>query len=514
MKILKISIITLTCLLSQQAFSQFALPDEPKFLSASVIPGSSPLQIILKWQASDSLNVEGYIVYDVGENGIIMPRPDSVKGRFSTVYLDKLNVTVQDYQPQKYHLASYDNLSFRSPLTEQHTTMKLTCEYKKCASEVMLKWTEYGGWDVSKYRIYRGALNAPYEVIAEINGNLLNYNHIEPIENEQYYYYIEAVSIDNITATSNSVNVYTRSFIQPAYLRAERATVPLNTNSINVKFSVDKSSEMAEYHIQRANEIDGEYITIARIPKTNQEEIPYKDNNVLVSENIYYYRMFAIDSCGNKSEYSNIASNILLNVSNINDYSQKLNWTPYRDWDTGVKDYNIYRFFDELPEYKATLSPSNIEDPNKLEYSDNIEDYILESHKNKTYITNKVCYYIEAYKNTSGTGTEENKSTSNVACAIKTPIAWIPNAFDPVSYIVENRVFKPLLTFIEKGSYEFIVYNRWGLEIWKTNDPYEGWDGRLGEDYAPSQPYIYSISFKNYDGKKEIKTGTFNLFFR
>ena len=510
MKILKFFIIIFASLSLQQAFSQSNLPDAPKFLSASVIPESSPMIIQLKWEPSVSLDVIGYMIFkvvDVTETIAI------VSDRLSISYTYGLPIVppYEGYHPLTFRISSFDNNLQYSLITEPHTTMKLTYKYKKCNSEVTLNWTEYSGWTVAKYKIYRRTMNTAYEVVGEVSGNEQTFNDNNVDVNKQYHYYIEAVSQDNITATSNSVDIFTSSFIQPAYLRAERATVQLNKNLIDVEFSVDASSEMATYQIQRADKIDGEYKTITTIIKTDQEIIKYTDNDVAVNENIYFYRIFAVDSCGNQSEYSDVASNILLTVSDINNYNQKLNWTPYRNWDTGVKEYCIFNFFNEMP----TLEPEEILEPTKLEAVHSIEQYILDCHRRKENISNKVCYYVEAYKNTSGTGTSENKSTSNIACVVKIPIIWVPNAFNPVSVSVENRTFKPLVTFIEKKSYEFVIYDRWGLEIWRTNNPYEGWDGKLsGEDYAPSQSYTYTISFKNQEGNKETKTGKFNMFFR
>ena len=102
-------------------------------------------------------------------------------------------------------------------------------------------------------------------------------------------------------------------------------------------------------------------------------------------------------------------------------------------------------------------------------------------------------------------------SKSNKACFYQKPLVWLPNVFNPGSYNSKNRVFKPVLSFVSLKAYEFIIYDRAGMEIFKTNETTEGWDGILGLKRAPDETYIYYIKYLDFDNKEYIHTGKFLL---
>ncbi len=70
---------------------------------------------------------------------------------------------------------------------------------------------------------------------------------------------------------------------------------------------------------------------------------------------------------------------------------------------------------------------------------------------------------------------------------------FVPNAFVP-SGLGENQVFMPV--FDENPvSYSMSVFNRWGEEIFFTNDVDTGWDGRINNAEAPQGSYTYRIQY-------------------
>jgi hypothetical protein len=53
------------------------------------------------------------------------------------------------------------------------------------------------------------------------------------------------------------------------------------------------------------------------------------------------------------------------------------------------------------------------------------------------------------------------------------------------------------------------IWNRWGQQVFSTNDPTEGWNGRIYNtgDQAPVGVYVVRVSFDGPRGKKfEYKT--------
>ena len=53
-----------------------------------------------------------------------------------------------------------------------------------------------------------------------------------------------------------------------------------------------------------------------------------------------------------------------------------------------------------------------------------------------------------------------------------------------------------------------IIFNRWGNEVFKSNDYNTGWDGMLKNGkVAPETSYVYMISFKDAAGITHISRG-------
>jgi gliding motility-associated-like protein len=72
---------------------------------------------------------------------------------------------------------------------------------------------------------------------------------------------------------------------------------------------------------------------------------------------------------------------------------------------------------------------------------------------------------------------------------------WIPNAFTPGNKDGLNDVFKPIVIGVE--NYTFLIFNRWGEQIYKTNDPESGWNGTFKGKPCTDDVYVWKCEFKN-----------------
>jgi len=61
---------------------------------------------------------------------------------------------------------------------------------------------------------------------------------------------------------------------------------------------------------------------------------------------------------------------------------------------------------------------------------------------------------------------------------------------------------------VDVEGYELIIYNRWGQQIWSTNDPGEAWKGTINGTYVPQGVYAYYCGFYNGAGQKFEERGT------
>lgn len=90
------------------------------------------------------------------------------------------------------------------------------------------------------------------------------------------------------------------------------------------------------------------------------------------------------------------------------------------------------------------------------------------------------------------------------------PISYfVPNVFTPNSDGV-NDLFKPYITGPVE-SYEFIIYNRWGNVVFKTNNTTLSWDGKVGGKTQPTGNYIWTCRLKYVQQEVITKKGSLML---
>lgn len=85
----------------------------------------------------------------------------------------------------------------------------------------------------------------------------------------------------------------------------------------------------------------------------------------------------------------------------------------------------------------------------------------------------------------------------------------IPNVFTPNGDSA-NDVFK--VRAFNIIDFECIIYDRWGLEMYRWNGVAGGWDGKANGKDVPEGTYFYLIQAKDINNKDIKKQGTVNLF--
>ncbi len=484
------------------ANSQDNLPDAPEFLSARVVPESSPTVVRLDWNASDSINVLGYIVYKVEE---VTEYLDTVVGRYNTDY--NYTMSKADQYSEIFRLASYDSKGNRSALTDPHHTIFLDYEIDKCNHSIDLEWSHYVGWGdaLLEYRILRREEGGVYELISAVNANVNTFTDYTVTLHKKYYYYILAINNKGITTTSNSVDVTVEGYAPPAFLYGQSLNVL--DNNIDLRFIVDNSAEVSLYRIQRSTDPEDYYQTILEVENTGQKEILYHDVDLDVDSIRYYYKILSVDPCGIVSSESNYISNIILYPEYGHELFHTFTWKAFENWMNGAKEYEIYSNFD-FEESKLGLTG-----PQNLVFTNTVGQYVIDRHEAREHITNRFCYFIIAKEDHAGNPTGvQGVSQSNELCFYIEPMIWVPNAINVSSISDVNRSFKPIVSFIEQAPYEMIIMDRWGQQVFRTTDSFESWEGVLQYMSAPPQKYLYIIRYYDYEGVEHTKFGSFMLF--
>jgi len=202
-----------------------------------------------------------------------------------------------------------------------------------------------------------------------------------------------------------------------------------------------------------------------------------------------YYRIKVIDSCDYNSSYSDTSNTILLSINDDEEFPI-LSWNAYQYWTSGVDNYEINVWNDDFITYDLVSTT----DENTRIFIDETTELNQEEY----------CYIIRAFNRDDNTII----SRSNESC-IKTKFyLWIPNAFTP-NDDGNNDIFK----VVGKNVIEFEVsiFNRWGEQVFYSNDIYKGWDGTYKGQACPTDVYTYVIRAKGTEYQSQKADGTITL---
>lgn len=72
---------------------------------------------------------------------------------------------------------------------------------------------------------------------------------------------------------------------------------------------------------------------------------------------------------------------------------------------------------------------------------------------------------------------------------------WIPNTFTPETRDDKNNIFMPVMYGVY--DYNFMIFDRWGNRMFRTNNINEGWDGRYNGTMCQQDVYVYIIELKD-----------------
>ena len=75
---------------------------------------------------------------------------------------------------------------------------------------------------------------------------------------------------------------------------------------------------------------------------------------------------------------------------------------------------------------------------------------------------------------------------------------YVANAFTP-NGDDDNDVFRPSIIGVQEDWYRFMVFDRWGLLVFSTTDPYEAWNGGMNNDgeALPDGVYVWTLRAKD-----------------
>ncbi len=88
---------------------------------------------------------------------------------------------------------------------------------------------------------------------------------------------------------------------------------------------------------------------------------------------------------------------------------------------------------------------------------------------------------------------------------------YIPNAFTPNGDGI-NDTFGPEMAGVDVQNYEFVIFDRWGQEIFRASEPSKQWNGEVNAVMSQTGVYVYKLVYKeSYGTFKKQLTGKFSL---
>jgi hypothetical protein len=494
-----ISFLVLGLILGPQSLiaQDITAPDTPVIDSVTVQwlnPSNPNGDILITWQKCDSVDVRSYYIKYLNEVLGTYKLLDSVHAN-TTTYLDTKVITDPHY-PQTYVVQAVDSANNTSNHSAPHKTVRIFPWQKdeNCEIKVELTWNAYLGWDegIDYYDIYV-VYNSTHHYLGRFQEDELTL--IYPLNNNTNYYefYAKVTSNNGRTSTSNKIPFTPDIPLEPTFINAEYVTV--EGKQIRILFNLDSLADINNYHLMRSIDSTGNFVDIMQFNNYKKNILEITDADVKVDAHQYFYKLNLFDECQTFLKSSGVLSSILLTgEANSDFYYQMLYWSDYYSENLLQKEYSLYRSSDSEIRKEIYYSSSD------FVYKDDLRNQNFES------FVGDFCYQIQVDPENIG----GQVVLSNTVCLAQPPSVIMPTAFAPAG-MVENRIFKPSFAFISSDNYYFVVYDRWGMKIFETQDYKEGWSGKDKSEFYPTGIYSYYLEYYSSDGKVFDKTGTFTL---
>lgn len=452
---------------------------------------------IISWFQNND-NTKGYVVQRLRpDNTWLMI--DTVWGIEEKSYIDLSQIVdpCNNFLIYNVFAVAPGEQPFVSAWSENLQTIYLNQpQHDICANTISLNWTEYINMvqELDRYQILASTDGDNFVVIGNTEPDVTSFVHRDPLPNSQYSYKIRAVNEDGTrTSTSCARTIFSRTYPRPDFTNIITSTVEDNS-FIRLDWDADQTAPILRFDIERraANETAFSIVNSFEDLSGYNPPTLLDDPTAEFNAQSYEYRVVMWDSCGQNPVYSQISRTVHLSGEPFPDYTNRLQWNHYEGWDNGVARYNIYRatdnnfvLLDNVPGFTT-------------DYSDDVQAF--------SGTGGVFTYYVEAIE--EGGNNAVSKS-NHIVLEMETRVE-VPNAFIPGALPPDNE-FKPQVSFIAEGSYELMIFNKWGEMIFTTRDTEQGWDGRSNGELQPPGAYVYLIKYRTPEGQNMEKRGTVTI---
>jgi gliding motility-associated-like protein len=439
----------------------------------------------LTWLPSVSPDVGSYVIYTY--SGSTATAVDTVKSPYIYQYIH--TGSAAKYHSVSYVVAAMDSSLNISPLSNSLSTIFLSAVNDTCNSRVLLSWTPYenSSHPAEDYRVMVARDGAPAEVFETIAPTVTSSVFTGYDPDTEYCFHVTASGNAGSTSASNRVCVISKKETAPGWVNIDAIMV----TKANLSFTAgyDQVTDIDKFSVVKYNPVTSTWSVVATATGSGGEvsfTLPGADTAV-----VSLYAVTAVNNCGLSVISSNPAKNIVL-ASTLNGTRIDLRWnSPVV---TGEMLYSVWRDKgDGWSEAVSFLSDTTWSD----DYSLFVPGITAPS----------VAYVVTAGAPGLPAGAPLHRSSA-VAVQIPENI-FVPNAFTP-AVPGPNEEFRPVLSFVP-ADYEFMIFSRSGVMLFRTTDYGEGWNGSHNGAGLPSGVYLWSMRLRTPSGGHVERTGTVTI---
>ncbi|PTM14513.1 MAG: hypothetical protein DA408_02715 [Bacteroidetes bacterium] len=443
--------------------------------------------VVISWSPSPSPEAIGYVISRNTTTGTTIL--DTVYN--TTSYLD-VNADPA-LRSETYFVVALDGCGNKSLVTAPHQTILLqSSPPDACNPGLTLSWNPYINWGggVDRYEIFVSVNGAPATLSGTAAGTATSFTYSGGNDGEQLCLYVEAVEGTTGLRSRSSEVCEDINILQPIR-RVDLLGASVNADgSVDLEWRWDATARIVSSEQGRRQGSGPVVVTPLPLATPLTDSNTRTDTDANAQQAGYQYTLTATDECGNVV-VSNESITPRLRGSIATD-GNDLSWNAYQHpLATGLA-YELVRVGPggEMVVFDGAASD--------LKFLDLLD---LVANEGVT-----LCYFLRVNVTyTLSDGTELDRSvTSNTVCLTPAPRVYVPNVFAPNGV---NRIFRPQLSFGMPTTYQLLIFDRWGGQVFESTDLNLGWDGTRNNEPLPAGIYPYVIRLTPQGGTTVELTG-------
>ena len=458
-------------------------PQEPRLENVTVSPATG--FTTLRWLPSPSPDVGSYVVYTYTNN--IAFAVDTIRSPYITEYVH--TGSAARYMSVTYVVAAMDSSRNISPLSNSLSTVYVSLDNDSCNFRVILSWTEYdnSAYPADGYELWMSAAGNPASLLETLPLSQTSYTFSGYAPATVYCFHIIATANNAGLSSSNRQCLMSGGEIPPDWIITE--AVYVQHQGVNVTGSYDNDTDIDTFVAEIFNRSTSAWMISAAADGIDGKVTVNNAGTDTASVNLF--RISALNNCGRAVTPSSPVRNIVLSSATSgtridlkwnNPFPQRSAYfTVWRDIGAGWTEV-------AGPAADTTWT----------------DDYAAFAQ----YVSAPaIAYVVTAVDQVASAGYPACRSSVTLVSAIEN--IFMANAFTPDDNGI-NDLFTPVLTFIPID-YEFSIFSRTGVILFRTASYGEGWDGRHNDKPMPPGVYLWSLRITTPSGRAEARTGTVTI---